>query len=661
MGFNDYFLIVWDVINYSHHHNIMTGPGRGSAAGSLVAYVLKITDVDPIKYGLLFERFLNEERAQMPDIDLDIPDDKRSEILNYVHSKYGDNYVAQIVTFGTLSAKQVIRDVGRVFGLNNLQMSKWSNAIPTQLNIKLLDAVKQSHKLKSLIDENKLNQLIFATALKLEGIPRHYSTHAAGVIISANELINNSPVQLGNEGLLMTQYSKNYVEQVGLLKMDFLGLRNLSLIANIVDDIYQNTGSLLKISQIDLNDESTLRYFQNGYTNGVFQFESSGIKNVLRSLKPTNFELVAAVDALYRPGPMQNIDNFIKRKNDNHQINYADERLKNVLQPTFGIIVYQEQVMQLASIMAGFTLGEADILRRAMSKKKQEVMDNMRDKFIAGAISNGFPKSVAERTFAYIDQFASYGFNKSHAYAYSKMAFQLAYLKVHYPLEFYKNIFNSVLNNADKTKTYFNEVKLRNIKLFGPNINLSESIFSIKHNAIIFGLRAIKGLRTDFIRFILDERKNGKFTNLENFIRRIDSKFRKAELLNLLVYSGALDIFGYNRAELLNSIPEFISSINLSGNSMDLFNDLKPKIQHFKDIPLKEKLGKERECLGIYLSGHPVEQYLYLQKQFKLTFSDEFNLNADYVNTLFFLLVVLKIYELKKRPGNGVCEWIGYE
>ncbi|MCK8624074.1 DNA polymerase III subunit alpha [Apilactobacillus sp. M161] len=647
MGFNDYFLIVWDVINYLHQHNIMTGPGRGSAAGSLVSYALKITDVDPIRYGLLFERFLNEERAQMPDIDLDIPDDKRNEILNYVHNKYGDDYVSQIVTFGTLSAKQVVRDVGRVFGLNSMQMSKWSDAIPTQLNIKLSEAIKQSKKLSNLVSDNRINQLIFDVSLKLEGIPRHYSTHAAGVIISANKLINNAPVQMGNEGLLMTQYSKNYVEQVGLLKMDFLGLRNLSLIAHIVDTIYKLTGKYLKVNQINLNDIDTINCFQKGQTNGVFQFESSGIKNVLRKLKPNSFELIAAVDALYRPGPMHNIDNFIKRKNDNYQIN-SDTQLKKILQPTFGIIVYQEQVMQLASAMAGFTLGEADILRRAMSKKKQSVMDNIHDKFVNGALSKGFSIDTAEKTFSYIDQFASYGFNKSHAYAYSKMAFQLAYLKVHYPLAFYTNIFNSVLNNAVKTKIYFNEAKARNVKIAGPNINLSEEMFTIKNNNLVFGFRSIKGLRTDFIRFIISERSdNGKYTNLENFIRRIDKKFRKPELLELLVYSGALNDFGYNHAELLNAIPEFISSINLSGNSITLFNNLKPKVRHFNEISLSNKLNKELEILGVYLSGHPVEQYLYLRRQYKLTFSDEFPAVDSYVNTLFFINNI-KVIRTKK-------------
>ncbi|WP_105956090.1 DNA polymerase III subunit alpha [Apilactobacillus quenuiae] len=650
MNFDDYFLIVWDVINYAHKSNIMTGPGRGSAAGSLVAYCLYITDVDPIGYDLIFERFLNEERAQMPDIDLDIPDDKREQVLDYVHDKYGNDHVAQIVTFGTMAAKQVLRDVGRTFGLSPYQMSDWSNAIPNnQLHITLNASYDQSQKLKNLVSDNQLNRLLFNTAKKLEGLPRHYSTHAAGLILSKNKLVQTSPLQNGSEGILMTQYSKNYVEEIGLLKIDFLGLRNLSLLADIVNHVKKEVNSNFSIRQINLNDPKTLSLFQMGDTNGVFQFESAGIKRVLKLLHPDNFNLVAAVDALYRPGPMGNIESFIKRKKGQEHVTYADETLKPILGPTFGIIVYQEQVMRVASTMGGFTLGEADLLRRAMSKKKHDVMDSMETKFISGALEKGYSKKAAQQTFDYIDQFASYGFNKSHAVAYSKMAFDLAYLKAHYSMQFFVSILNSVLNNSKKTKIYLTEIKKRNINVNGPNINTSNKEFRIYDNSILFGLGSIKGLRSDFIRDLIDERsKNGLFNNLEQFIQRIDPKYRKIELISSLVYSGAMDDFGYNRSELLASIPEFIDSINLSGNSMELFDALKPKIKHLDEISLNEKLQKENEYLGVYLSGHPVEQYINFFNDIKIVSSDSVLEYSDDIYTILYLDSIKRI-----RTKNG--------
>ncbi len=480
MGFNDYFLIVWDVMQFTKRAGITTGPGRGSAAGSLVAYVLGITDVDPLEYNLLFERFLNEERAQMPDIDLDIPDNRREEVLEYVHQKYGHERVGQIITFGTLATKQAIRDVGRVFGLRPYELSEWSKTIPSVLHISLKEAYEQSQPLRNLVADSATNKLLFETASKLEGLPRHYSTHAAGIVLSDKPLTDIVPVQNGSETMLMTQYTKDYVEQVGLLKMDFLGLRNLSLLAAALKYVKVQTGHDLNISQINLNDQATLELFQKGDTNGVFQFESSGIKNVLRRLHPDSFELVAAVNALYRPGPMENIDHFIKRRFNQEPVTYPDESLKTILAPTYGIIVYQEQVMQVASAMAGFTLGQADLLRRAMSKKKKATMEAMRKRFIDGAVAQGHETSVAQATFDYIDRFANYGFNRSHAVAYSKMAFELAYLKAHYPAAFFTALLNSVLNNSTKTKLYLMEAKRHQVVVLPPNINYSSSYFRLE-------------------------------------------------------------------------------------------------------------------------------------------------------------------------------------
>ncbi|MFC6181931.1 DNA polymerase III subunit alpha [Lactiplantibacillus daowaiensis] len=616
MGFDDYFLIVWDVMNYAHKSAITTGPGRGSAAGSLVAYVLQITDVDPLQYGLLFERFLNDKRANMPDIDLDIPDNRREQVLTYVHDKYGHDRVAQIITFGTLAAKQALRDVGRVFGLSTFEMSDWSAAIPNQLHITLDQAYQGSQKLQNLVADSSKNQLLFQTARRIEGLPRHYSTHAAGVVLSQVPLIEIVPLQAGSETMLMTQYTKDTVEAVGLLKMDFLGLRNLSLMASALHYVQRQTGHDLVINQIDLNDPETLKLFQAGDTTGVFQFESAGIRNVLRRLHPDNFELVAAVNALYRPGPMENIDHFIARKQGTEPVTYPDQALQPILGPTYGILVYQEQVMQVAAVMGGFSLGEADLLRRAMSKKKKAVIDEMRQKFITGATAKQFAPAVATQVYQYIEQFANYGFNRSHAVAYSKMAFELAYLKVHYPGAFFTSLMNSILGNGTKLKQYLAEAKQHQVKIVPPDINQSGMYFDWDGQAITFGLSSIKGLRRDFIKSVLDERQaNGPFKNLQQFMQRLEPKWLKAELMTALIYAGAFDHFGLNRAELLTGVPELMSSAELAGNSMSLFASLAPKIKKQPELPLGERLAKEAEYLGAYVSGHPVESYKWLAQQ----------------------------------------------
>ena len=609
MGFDDYFLIVGDVIAYAHQHGIITGPGRGSAAGSLVAYSLAITDVDPLQYNLLFERFLNPERVQMPDIDLDIPDDRREEILQYVHDKYGHGRVAQIITFGTLATKQVLRDVGRVFGLSQFEAAEWSKTIPQALHISLEDSYRQSLPLRNLVADNAKNQLIFETAKKLEGLPRHNSTHAAGIVLSQEKLEDLVPLQDGGDGMLMTQFAKDTVEAIGLLKIDFLGLRNLSILDHAVK-LVQQTNPEFALTQIELNDKKTLELFQNGDTNGVFQFESSGIKNVLTQLHPETFELIVAVNALYRPGPMENIDTFIKRKKGQEPVSYPDESLKDIVGVTYGILVYQEQVMQVASKMASFSYGEADLLRRAMSKKKQSVMDSMRSKFIHGAQDNGYTPEVAERIFDYIDQFANYGFNRSHAVAYSKLAFELAYIKAWYPAAFLISLLNTVNNDAAKIRMYMSEAQKHKVKVDGPNINVSEREFTMQDGHILFGLGDVKGLRRDMIRDVLESRVNdGPFTSLLNFVQRLDSKWQKKELIEPLVYVGAFDGLGNNRAELAEALPKIIDSVELTGSSLSLFEELQPTISERKEFGLEQRLGFEEQYLGAYLSGHPVSQF----------------------------------------------------
>ncbi|MGX6428335.1 DNA polymerase III subunit alpha [Levilactobacillus yonginensis] len=652
MGFDDYFLIIWDVMNYAHRVHIQTGPGRGSAAGSLVAYVLAITEVDPLAYNLLFERFLNEERAQMPDIDLDIPDDKREQVLQYVHDKYGHSRVAQIITFGTLATKAALRDVGRVLGMPPYTLSDWSAAIPNQLHITLQAAYDQSQKLRNLVADSSKNQLLFTTAQKLEGLPRHYSTHAAGIVLSQGPLIDLVPLQPGSEDLLMTQYPKDTVEAVGLLKMDFLGLRNLSILANALALVRKQTGQALDINQIDLNDAATLKLFAQGETNGVFQFESSGIKRVLRQLQPDSFELVAAVNALYRPGPMENIDSFVRRKHGQEPVTYPAEVLAPILGPTYGVLVYQEQVMQVASVMGGFTLGEADLLRRAMSKKKKQTMDAMQKKFVSGARQLGYDEDVAQKVFAYIDRFANYGFNRSHAVAYSKLAFQLAYLKAHYPGPFYAALLNSVVNVPVKTKMYLTEAKRHGVGIQPPDINRSTAYFNLQGADIIFGLSSIKGVRKDFLREVLTDRhENGPYRDLHQFLQRIDGKYRKADLLNALVYAGAFDGFGHNRAELLAALPEFISSVELSGDNVELFAALAPKVKPLPDLDLMTKLTQEESVLGAYLSGHPVAQYQALAEKVHAVPITELAENARVAVVVY----VTKIRTIRTKRGEPMA------
>ena len=629
MGFDDYFLIVWDVMNFAHQQKITTDPGRGSAAGSLVAYALAITEVDPLQYDLLFERFLNPERAQMPDIDLDIPDNRRDEVLQYVHQKYGHQRVAQIITFGTLAAKQVVRDVSRVFNLPRYDMQRLIDALPHGLHVTIKDALKESQQLKNLLDDNPKFRLLIQVAQQLEGLPRHYSIHAAGIVLSEQPLHEVVPLQNGSDGLLMTQFAKDTVEALGLLKMDFLGLKNLSIMDNTLQMIRQEDPNF-DLQKINFNDPLTLQLFQQGKTEGIFQFESSGIRNVLVNLHPTNFEDIVAVNALYRPGPMENIPHFTARKAGKEKITYPAPSLEKILGSTYGILVYQEQVMQLASVMAGFTLGEADLLRRAMSKKKKTTMEDMRTKFIAGATEHGYSAQVAHQVFEYIDRFANYGFNRSHAVAYSMMAFEMAYLKVHYPAAFFTALMNAE-TNIEKLKRHVGDAKQFGVKISGPRINISESSFLLHDGTVYFGFSAIKGVRRDFVAAILEERQqNGKFTDLRNFITRIPERWQKQELIEPLIYSGAFDNMGYNRAEMIDALPKLISGIELFAGFAN-FDDptLQTAIDQRNEFPLLTRLTKENEYLGVYLSGHPVTQYYQLGQQLHATKIDDLYPNSE--------------------------------
>lgn len=651
MGFNDYFLIVADITNFARQQKIMLDPGRGSAAGSLVAYSLGITDVDPLKYGLLFERFLNEKRAQMPDIDIDLPDNRRDEVIRHLKKQYGQKHMGQIITFDTFGARQALRDVGRVLGLNNFELEKWSKSLPKIPKISLKDAYAQSQILRNLVNDNSTNQLLFKLALGLEGLPRHYSKHAAGVILSDESLVETVPLHMGNDGIWLSQYAKKQVEAVGLLKIDLLGLRNLNLLEQALTLIKKNSQQTLDINRIDLNDKETLALFACGDTAGVFQFESGGIRSVLQKLQPTNFEDIAAVNALYRPGPLANIDEFIARKHKQKQVKYPSLALKDILGVTYGIIVYQEQVMQVASSMAGFSLGEADILRRAISNKNDELILELKDKFIRGAEKLGYQPTIAKQVYDYIERFANYGFNRSHAVAYSKFAFQLAYIKAHYPAAFYTALLNSIVTGP-KIKEYILEAKKYQVGVKGPNINLSTKYFSLRNTTIYFGFASIKKLRQDLIDVILNERRNaGAYKNFQDFINRLPKKYQVADLIKPLIYVGAFDELNANRKELLDNVNSWLYAAKMGSKSEKLQRALAVSGRQEADFSLEEKLDRESEYLGLALSGHLLQKYAWIRKLYPVTFLNNLQVNMK----TKILVYIRQIKPIQTKQGQAMA------
>jgi DNA polymerase III subunit alpha len=657
MKFEDYFLIVWDFMKFSRENGILTGPGRGSAAGSMVAYVLYITDVDPIKHNLLFERFLNPERISMPDIDIDFPDHRRDEVIEYVSNKYGKLHVAQIVTFGTLAAKAVMRDVGRVFGLNTKELDSVSRLIPSRPGTSLKSALEESEGLRNFVKESSLNKRLFEVATKLEGLPRHTSTHAAGVVLTEQPLVESIPIQSGHNDIYLTQYTMEHLEEVGLLKMDFLGLRNLSLIEKILDSIYRKTGKKLQIKEIPLQDEETFRLLSQGETTGVFQLESDGMRSVLKRLQPSHFEDIVAVNALYRPGPMENIPLYINRKHGVEAVTYPHPDLKPILENTYGVIVYQEQIMQIAAMMAGFSLGEADLLRRAVSKKKKEVLDKEREHFVQGALHKGYGKQTANEIYDLIVKFANYGFNRSHAVAYSVIAYQLAYLKAHYPLYFMAALLSSVSGSEGKIAQYIREIKDMNIDLLPPSINHSGYSFLAEKEGIRYSLAAIKGVGIAALKEIFQARKKRKFEDLFDFCIRVSSRAVNRKVLEALVHSGSFDEFGEDRAVLLASIDVATQHAQLvnpnESGEEDLFAEeeaflLKPKYMQVDPIEIEQKLQLEKEVLGFYLSDHPVSIYSQYVELIGATDLTDSHPNQKYIKA------IVNITELKKiRTKKG--------
>lgn len=604
MGFDNYFLIVWDVMNFAHSVHITTGPGRGSAAGSLVSYALRITEVDPIEYNLLFERFLNPARQQMPDIDLDIPDNRRDEVIKYMFEKYGMNHAAQILTFGTLAAKQVLKDVCRVFGLNKVETYRWLDAIPhSKGKITLAEAYQKSKELQLLVNTNELSKILFATAEHLENLPRHYSIHAAGLVITDDSLAEIVGLQAGPLGIPVTQQTKFNVESLGLLKIDFLGLRNLTILGNIVAALRADRIDI-DPNQIPLDDQETLALFQRGDTDAVFQFESDGIKRVLEQLHPDSFEDIVAVNALYRPGPINNIDHFINRKHGKERVQYPDPSLKKILGTTYGVLVYQEQVMQTAQVLAGFSLGEADLLRRAMSKKNAEVIQRERAKFIEGAIKLGRKKETAEKVYDYIAQFANYGFNRSHAVAYSKIAFWLAYFKVHYPGAFYLALLNSNMGNRHKIAQYLTQAQEAGIKILPPDIENSKADFSLENGKILVGLKAIRGLRSDLLKQILEIKRPIK--SMTDFLWKIDNNLLSADAVGNLIKAGTFDRLAPNRNELLKINKDLVESVKMAGSNLSLFETLEPKVEEEKMPTAAEKSAMEVEAMGFSTGINPI-------------------------------------------------------
>lgn len=659
MKFSNYFLIVWDFMRYARENGILTGPGRGSAAGSLVAYVLYITDVDPLSHQLLFERFLNPERISMPDIDIDFPDHRRDEVIEYVAKKYGELHVAQIVTFGTLAAKAAIRDVGRAFGLNTKELEQLSRRIPARLGINLKDAYKESQHLRAFVDENPVNRKLYETALKLEGLPRHTSTHAAGVIISEKQLIELIPIQQGHNQVYLTQYSMEHLEEIGLLKMDFLGLRNLTLLESIVSSIHKKTGRKVDIKTIPLNDEKTFELLARGETTGIFQLESEGMRKVLLRLKPSRFEDIVAVNALYRPGPMENIPLFIDRKHGRQAVEYLHKDLEPILENTYGVIVYQEQIMQIASTMAGFSLGEADLLRRAVGKKQKEVLDRERNHFVQGALKKGYEQALANEIYDLIVRFANYGFNRSHAVAYSMIAYQLAYLKANYPLYFMAGLLTSAIGNETKIAQYIMESKQKEMEILPPSINYSGFSFQVEKTGIRYSLAAIKSVGAAALREIFQARKSKKFEDLFDFCTRVSSKAINRKTLEVLVHSGSFDEFKEDRAVLLASLDVALEHAQIfkvdESSQVELFLDefqLKPKYVQVDPIRLEDKLSFEKEALGFYLSDHPVSIYEKSLKQAGA--SVLFELSADHKRAAAGVYIV-SLRKIRTKKGDSMA------
>lgn len=631
MGYVDYFLIVWDFIRYAREQGIMVGPGRGSAAGSLVSYTLGITKLDPIKYDLLFERFLNPERVSMPDIDVDFCFERRQEVIDYVVEKYGKDQVVQIVTFGTMAARGVIKDVGRVMDVPYVQCDTIAKMIPQELNITIDKAMKANPELKKIYETDETVRKLIDMSRRLEGLPRHTSMHAAGVVISQKPVMEYVPLSRGSDGSLVTQFTMTTLEELGLLKMDFLGLRTLTVIQNAEKLVRRDKGIELDMDKIDYEDKKVYGMLGAGKTEGVFQLESTGMKNFMKELKPGNLEDIIAGLSLYRPGPMDFIPQYIKGKNNPDEIHYDCPELEPILKATYGCIVYQEQVMQIVRSLGGYTLGRSDLVRRAMSKKKASVMEKERQNFVygneeegvPGCIHRGISEKTANKIYDDMIDFAKYAFNKSHAAAYAVVSYQTAFLKYYYPVEYMAALMTSVIHNPSKVAEYILSSRKMQIEILPPDINFGESEFSADHGAIRYGLSAIKSLGAPMIRAIVEERnENGKYQSLRDFIERMSGRELNKRAIENLIKAGALDQVAGNRRQKLMVYAEIVDAVNqekknamtgqmslfdlISDEEKEAYEIQMPKVEEYSK---EELLSFEKEVLGVYISGHPLEEY----------------------------------------------------
>ena len=634
MGFCNYFLIVSDYVSFAKSQGILVGPGRGSAAGSLVSYLLGITTIDPIKFDLLFERFLNPERVTMPDIDIDFEYTRRQEVVDYCILKYGERRVCPIITFGTLAAKQSIRDVGRCLNIPLKTIDRLCSMIDSKLSLK---ENYSNVRIKNFLSTDKELVRLYRVASRLEGLKRHTSIHAAGIVMSSSDLDNVIPLDKSHD-FYTTGYSMEFLEELGLLKMDFLALKNLTLINDVLKEIN------ISFDDIPSNDDDTFKLFQSGDTLGVFQFESSGMISFLTKFKPSNMEDIIASIALYRPGPMSNIDSYIRRKRGIEKIDYIDPVLEPILKSTYGIIVYQEQIMMIAQVMAGYSFGEADILRRAMSKKKEDVLLGERDKFINRSVSLGFSFDKAKQVYDLILKFASYGFNRAHSVSYALISYRIAYLKVHFPLHFMKHLLNSNIGGEVKTRSYVYECKSRGINILKPDINISGLEYNVHDGYLVYPLTVIKSIGYQSVVKILESRGNVPFSDIFDFVKRCDVP---SNVLENLIYSGCFESLGYNRKTLIQNLDKIV---NYGELGVLLSSDMMPILDSYPEFDNKFLMEKELEIFGFYISNHPVTAY---KKKYETI--DLGNLSNYFDKKINIVVYVDRIKVLDTKKGEKMC------
>lgn len=649
MGFCDYFLIVFDYVRFAKKEGILVGPGRGSAAGSLVAYVLGITNVDPIEHDLLFERFLNEERISMPDIDVDFQDNRREEVVAYITQKYGKDNVAQIVTFSTYGPKVALRDLAKVMNIPTARVDILSKMIPTDLKSKksIAQLMEESYEFSSFVNKDDLLSKIIQSAIIVEKLPRNISTHAAGIVLSKDVLMHVVPLAKTNTGVI-SQYSKKYIESIGLLKMDVLGLRNLTLLQYMIEDIERVYHKKININNLDTNDQKTFELFRRGDTFGIFQLESTGIRNLIRSMQCDCFNDIVATIALYRPGPMENNPIYIARKTKKEAIIYPLEQLKPILEPTYGIFIYQEQIMQVATLIAGFSLSKADILRKAMSDKNLETMKSLKQEFLDGGVQNGYNKEEVSHIYDLIEKFADYGFNKSHSVVYAQIAYQQAYIKANFPLVFFSSNLSNDQSSATSKLRIIQEMKKNNMMLLPPSINKSTNRFTIEGDNIRYSLLAVKNIGQAGYQAIIDARQAGPFKDFFDFLSRVQNSRLNQAMIESLIDAGAFDEFGYNRPTIKANISKFMEFSTMA-NSFGI--EVPPQIQLIKEKKL-QTLELEKNALGIYLTSHPI----VLAKS---------SLDTDFINIMDlekyrgkYVAVMIQIQKVRKifdKKNNQMC------